>query len=454
MNYYEILEISSNASDEVIKMAYKALVKKYHPDVTAGNMPDIEKKIQIINEAYSILSDKNKRIDYDDFLNTQKANEINKQAMNNVQNPEADKNPYSSDDDSENSRRSFIGKIVDFLSEIYNFAITAIVIIVVVGLVTGHLDDWAKKIFSGSKELFYKITSTNDKQTQKYEDGSPEYVIEKYIQSLLATDESAFTYIYGNDYLNTYTSTLLDTMQSAYNEDTVKTFYDDITNLDYTIEGSGNSYKVTFLNYNYYNLMMEAASTIAENATTEQVIAAERKVLSKASRSVQYVVEFDMIQDDKSVWKINDYNSKTEFLCALTGDIAEKGLEEQGITLSSTEVRDFFGVYSGTWETDSATTSGLNIEVGLDPGTGAVDVENLEINFISNGVSYRTLDVKPEFINQEIEGNFSDSEISGKCTVTRGSTLDELIITVETQNTDESTTNQEYAFKEYVFKRK
>lgn len=37
MNYYEILEITSTASDEVIRMAYKALAKKYHPDTYEGD---------------------------------------------------------------------------------------------------------------------------------------------------------------------------------------------------------------------------------------------------------------------------------------------------------------------------------------------------------------------------------------------------------------------------------
>ena len=35
-NYYEILEVDKNASDEIIKVAYKALVKKYHPDLKEG----------------------------------------------------------------------------------------------------------------------------------------------------------------------------------------------------------------------------------------------------------------------------------------------------------------------------------------------------------------------------------------------------------------------------------
>ena len=54
MNYYEILEISENASQEVIHMAYKALCKKYHPDANIGK-PDAaqaERKFMEVQQAY------------------------------------------------------------------------------------------------------------------------------------------------------------------------------------------------------------------------------------------------------------------------------------------------------------------------------------------------------------------------------------------------------------------
>lgn len=65
MNYYEILEVSVNASKEVIKNAYRALIKKYHLDSYTGNKQYAEEMIKKINEAYEILSDENKRLLYD-----------------------------------------------------------------------------------------------------------------------------------------------------------------------------------------------------------------------------------------------------------------------------------------------------------------------------------------------------------------------------------------------------
>ena len=65
-DYYEVLGVSKGASDEEIKKAYRKLAKKYHPDVTPGDQA-AEAKFKEVNEAYSILSDKEKRARYDQF---------------------------------------------------------------------------------------------------------------------------------------------------------------------------------------------------------------------------------------------------------------------------------------------------------------------------------------------------------------------------------------------------
>lgn len=69
MTYYEILEVSENASPEVIRTSYRALCKKYHPDVYQGDKKYAEEKMKEINEAYDTLSDEAKKREYDYSLN-------------------------------------------------------------------------------------------------------------------------------------------------------------------------------------------------------------------------------------------------------------------------------------------------------------------------------------------------------------------------------------------------
>ncbi len=62
-DYYQILGIEKSASDEEVKKAYRKLAHQYHPDRPGGN----EQKFKEINEAYQVLSDKTKRVQYDRF---------------------------------------------------------------------------------------------------------------------------------------------------------------------------------------------------------------------------------------------------------------------------------------------------------------------------------------------------------------------------------------------------
>ena len=65
-DYYEVLGLKKGASDEEIKKAFRQLAKKYHPDLNPGDK-EAETKFKEVNEAYEVLSDKEKRQRYDQF---------------------------------------------------------------------------------------------------------------------------------------------------------------------------------------------------------------------------------------------------------------------------------------------------------------------------------------------------------------------------------------------------
>ena len=65
-DYYEVLGVAKNASADELKKAYRVLAKKYHPDANPGDK-EAEAKFKEASEAYAVLSDDEKRKQYDQF---------------------------------------------------------------------------------------------------------------------------------------------------------------------------------------------------------------------------------------------------------------------------------------------------------------------------------------------------------------------------------------------------
>ena len=63
-DYYEVLGVSRDADDATLKKAYRQLAKKYHPDMNPGDA-EAERKFKEASEAYAVLSDPDKRRQYD-----------------------------------------------------------------------------------------------------------------------------------------------------------------------------------------------------------------------------------------------------------------------------------------------------------------------------------------------------------------------------------------------------
>ncbi|XP_065145461.1 dnaJ homolog subfamily B member 6b isoform X1 [Paramisgurnus dabryanus] len=66
-DYYQILGVPRNASHDEIKKSYRKLALKWHPDKNPDNKEEAEKRFKVISEAYEVLSDENKRSQYDRY---------------------------------------------------------------------------------------------------------------------------------------------------------------------------------------------------------------------------------------------------------------------------------------------------------------------------------------------------------------------------------------------------
>ncbi|WP_291942109.1 DnaJ domain-containing protein [Cetobacterium sp.] len=111
-NFYEILGISKNATQEEVKKAYRIKIKEYHPDKFQN---EIEKEkatkvIQLINHIYTILSNPREREEYDKYL---KQNEPLKQSFNNTKQENNNKKyTYKNSKNENNNINQFFSKII------------------------------------------------------------------------------------------------------------------------------------------------------------------------------------------------------------------------------------------------------------------------------------------------------------------------------------------------------
>ena len=67
VDYYNILNMGKNASDDDLKKAYRKLAMKWHPDKNPNNKKEAEAKFKQISEAYDVLSDQQKCAIYDQY---------------------------------------------------------------------------------------------------------------------------------------------------------------------------------------------------------------------------------------------------------------------------------------------------------------------------------------------------------------------------------------------------
>lgn len=160
MNYYEILQISVNASEEVVRASYKAMCKKYHPDV----FKDGGSKMRQVNEAYEVLSDSKKRAEYDVELERIRINTESK--MNESSESKLKENKEDAKFDEESEKKISITGIfiVDMLLvavggigyvvfQIIYFGFSIALLLLIIGFFTGHSQELIGEVFEWLKGI-------------------------------------------------------------------------------------------------------------------------------------------------------------------------------------------------------------------------------------------------------------------------------------------------------------
>ncbi len=106
---YEILEVSENASKEVIEKAYKVLAKRYHPDLQNDKEKKMaEENMKKINEAFEILMDDKKRENYNNKLKINRENKVKEEIKNsNKNNVHKEKKEFDPNEELKNMSRHY-----------------------------------------------------------------------------------------------------------------------------------------------------------------------------------------------------------------------------------------------------------------------------------------------------------------------------------------------------------
>lgn len=160
MNYYEILEVSVNASKEVIKNAYRALSKKYHPDSYDGDKEFAQNRMKEINTAYETLIDDNKRLlyDYDNGF------KIDPNApVEDVDESKSEVQNISINNDKKDSTKHKLNK-----SKIIIIGVLLIFVLFLIAFYIGGIIAGGNKEENEQKDITHVEREENNKQEEKY----------------------------------------------------------------------------------------------------------------------------------------------------------------------------------------------------------------------------------------------------------------------------------------------
>lgn len=455
MNYYEILEIQPSASEEVIRMAYKGLVKKYHPDTYAGDSAFANEMLAKINEAFEVLSDKEKRAEYDHQLSSDKQKGVDSDIVNRN---DASIQPYGRNSQLEKKRqkkrsgfcRRIIGAIGEFISSVICFAI----LYVIIGLITGNLTKWNINLLYYAKNAIYFIQQYGF--TEKYNVDSAEAALDEYIKAIVAGDEIlAEEYIdTSNTFLLIYTDALAATFKAMDTEtdEMMKIVTEDMRRVKYEIVYDEPNCVVSIKSGDYVALFRKMSNTnftekyndVYEALNNDKKF--EKYLIYEMPRDNTYKTDIRM-EKEEGKWVISDIKNALYFGNALTGNILQWIFEENGVDFNTLMNRSAFWAYSGIWvlESDNVYLS-LSWDSPWDNGT-------VSLTFYNADGSFTNIDFNLTYGDRRILGESMDYYLLGKLEIFPEENGDTLVVSFVPDISIDSESRSKYRINKIDFLR-
>lgn len=374
-NYYKILEISGDASTEVIKAAYKAMSKKYHPDLYAGDKAQADAKMQDINEAYEVLSDSSLKAEYDKTLNS--SNNTEKSDISDNENRTSSSiKPQSTSNDNLQSDNSGYFLYQGRKISCGGFIIRIIVLAVIIYGVFGWLVPNCNSCVGIKADESSKSTEKLDKE---FVEGSPEYVISTFIDTSKSLtigniDETEFNEILINyttkDFLEEFIDFEIDyekldwvyELQSLIDyeinkSDFLDKYNDLISNIDYSIANVNIDENEAVLTVNLHytdfpNLILSTAKDVKSESNRSNNLGIKRdygelfleylnKNTAKYSNTLNDNIDFNLIKQN-GYWKISKCNSADTLIKVISINVIKGSSQTANVDSEITAIEKEF----------------------------------------------------------------------------------------------------------------
>lgn len=317
MTYYDLLEIQPSASEEVVKMAYKALVKKYHPDVYKGDNEYAEAMIQKINVAYEILSDKEKRSKYDREIGIECANRKDFKEREVASREKA--TVKAEETESLGFKVIYIGfSMLQAIISVFKYLLGIVILYFLIGWMTGNLREWNENIVYYSKVVIHFVNNIDI--AKKYEEGTPEQAIQEYIEAVFDGDE--YTALHkidaSNDGLNNMTVGIVKIFRQFQQDEVFAELFQDMKNAEYTIEeGEENQYIVTVTTCDYEMIANQVDDNLSSEAYVRRQIEKRVKIAEKNLKK-EFIV---YMKKTDGQWYIGEFQDSKQVIDSLTGNL-------------------------------------------------------------------------------------------------------------------------------------